>query len=265
VSSLSLAGASRYFGTALFTYSQTWKGSALSGFLGPLMYLGAIGFGLGSLVDTGGAQLGTVDGQALSYVVFLAPGLVAGTGMQIASGEAIFGTMAVMRWKRTFHTAVGTPLEPSDLALGHLAFCGLRGLLAALSYAVVIVLFGILGPVAALSTVLPATLTGLALSAPLIALMVLANSEQPMNAAQRFVVLPMFLFSGVFFPVSQLPGWLEPLAKLMPLWHGVELTRSWSLGLPSELGNVAHLLVLLGFIAGGFVLSMRTVPRRLRV
>jgi lipooligosaccharide transport system permease protein len=265
VSSLSVTGASRYFGTAVFTYSQTWKGSALSGFLGPVMYLGAIGFGLGSLVDTGGADLGVVDGQALTYVAFLAPGLVAGTGLQIASGEAIFGTMAALKWKRTFFTAAGTPLEPSDLALGHLAFCGFRGLVAALSYAVVIVLLGILGPVAALATVVPATITGLALSAPLIALMVLANSVQPMNAAQRFVVLPMFLFSGVFFPVSQLPDWLEPVAKLTPLWHGVELTRSWSLGLPSALGDVRHLLVLLGFIVVGFGVSTRTVSRRLRV
>ncbi len=265
MSSLSVAGASRYFGTQVFTYSQTWKGSALSGFLGPLMYLGAIGFGLGSLVDAGAADLGSVDGQALTYVAFLAPGLVAGTGLQIASGEAIFGTMAAMKWKRTFHTAIGTALEPSDLALGHLAFCGFRGLIAALSYAVVIVLFGILGPVAALATVVPATLTGLALSAPLIALMVLAKNEQPMNAAQRFVVIPMFLFGGVFFPVSQLPSWLEPVAKATPLWHGVELTRSWSLGVTSELGDLTHLLVLLGFIAFGFGLSMRTVPARLRV
>lgn len=261
---VSLTGAGRFLGTAWFQYRRTWRASVFSAFLGPLLYLGAIGFGLGSLVDTGDAGLGTgLDGRPLGYVAWLAPGLIAATAVQVGAGEAIFGTMAATKWRRTWFTAVSTPLAPGDLALGHLAMCGLRAGLAAVSYALVTVLFGILPPLRA-ALVVPAALLGaIALAAVVLAGMVLARSEQPMNAVQRFVVIPMFLFAGVFFPLSQLPGWLQAIAMATPLWHAVELARLAALGSPTAWGTWTHVAVLVGFVVVGVAVALRTFPRRL--
>lgn len=263
-SSVSLTGAARYVETSWFHYRLTWKASVFSGFLGPLLYLGAIGFGLGSLVDADTADLGQQAGEQLDYVAFLAPGLIAGTALQVGAGEAIFGTMAAVKWRRTWFTAVGTPLEPGDLAVGHLVWVGARGLLAALSYAVVTVLFGILSPLDALLVAGPATLGAIALGGLLMGWLVVAQNEHAMNAAQRFVVIPMFLFSGVFFPIQQLPGWLQPVAQVTPLWHSVELSRWIALDQPPTWSPWLHVAVLLAIVAVGLVLAFRNFPRRLQ-
>lgn len=260
---LSITGAARFFETSWFHYTLTWKASMFSAFLGPLLYLGAIGFGLGSLVDTDGANLGTSGGEQINYIAFLAPGLIAGTALQVGTGEAIFGTMAAIKWRRTWFTAVGTPLEPGDLAVGHLAWCGARGMIAALSYAIVTSLFGILSPLRALLTVVPATLGALALGGLVMSWLVTAQNEHAMNAAQRFIVIPMFLFSGVFFPITQLPGWLQPVAQVTPLWHAVELSRLVALGQPTAWVTELHVLALVAFIAVGLGLAFRNFPKRL--
>ena len=261
---VSLVGAGRMVETSWFEYRQTWRGSVFSAFLGPLLYLGAIGFGLGSLVDADAADLGRTTGT-LDYVTYLAPGLIAATAMQVGSNEAIFGTMAAVRWRRTWFTAVSTPLEPGDMAVGHLVWCGARALLAAASYGIVTVLFGILTPLQALSTLAPVTLGAMALCGLLMAWLVVAQNEHSMNAANRFIVIPMFLFSGVFFPIDQLPGWMQPIAQATPLWHAVELSRRTALGEPTTLASSTHVLVLVGVVAGGLLLSLRNFPRRLAV
>ena len=261
---VSVAGALRSLEAEWLTYRQAWRGSVFSSFLGPLLYLGAIGFGLGSLVEGDGDVLGTTaDGQPITYLLFLAPALVAATGVQIAAGEGIFGTMARTKWRRTWFTAVGTPLMPGDLALGHLLWIGVRGGLAALVYGLVAAALGAM-PVAA---VLPATgagvLGGIALGGLLTAWLVRASEEHMMNAAQRFIVIPMFLFSGVFFPVDQLPGWMAAVARATPMWHAVVLARAGALGTPAPWGSWTHVGSLVAFVLVGFVLSLRGFRRRL--
>lgn len=249
--------------TSWFQYRQTWRASVFSAFLGPLLYLGAIGFGLGSLVDSDAATLGSSGGEAVSYVSFLAPGLIAATALQVGAGEAIFGTVAATKWRRTWFTAVGTPLMPADMAVGHLLWTGVRGGLAAVVYALVTAALGILSPWRALAAVGPAVLGGLGLAALIMAGMVLSEDEGGMNAAQRFIVVPMFLFSGVFFPISQLPGWMQPVAQATPLWHGVELARLAALGQAPAWGVGGHLLAMVGFIVVGVALCLRNFPKRL--
>lgn len=258
----SLAGAGRFLESEWFTYRQTWRASVFSAFLSPLLYLGAIGFGLGSLVE-GGGSLGESGGEAVSYVTFLAPGLIAATGLQVGTGEAIYGTMAGVEWRKSFFTAVGTPLQPLDVALGHLGFTAVRGGLAALAYAVVTSLLGILSPLVALLAVLPAVLGGLALSSAVMSWIVITKNQHSINAAQRFIVIPMFLFSGVFFPITQLPGWMQPIAQATPLWHAVELARLVTLGQPSAWTPSLHVLFLVVFLAAGVAASARLFPRRL--
>lgn len=259
-----VARVGRIVETEWVNYRRTWKGTVWSAFLAPLLYLGAIGFGLGSLVETDGAQLGTSgSGEALDYVAFLAPGLVAATAMQVGSGEAIFGTMARVRWRRTWLTAVETPLMPADLALGHLVWLGVRATIAASAYALVIVLFGVLPPLQAAATVPVSVLGGMALGSLLASVLVRTSEDHAMNAAQRFVVIPMFLFSGVFFPISQLPGWMQVIAEATPLWHAVVLARRVALGVPTPWGVGVHLAVLVAVTLVGTWLMITGFRRRL--
>lgn len=254
----------RVLETEWINYRHTWKGTTASVFLGPLLYLGAIGFGLGSLVEGGGELGSTGAGEPLGYVAFLAPGLVAATAMQAGTGEAIFGTMARVRWRRTWQTAIGTPLMPADVAIAHAAWCGIRALIGAAAYAMVTAAFGIVSPWQALATVGPAVLGGLATATPLAAIMIRTTEEHAMNAAQRFVVIPMFLFSGVFFPLEQLPGWMQAIAKATPLWHAVGLARRVSLGTPTPWPATTHLAVLVVATLAGAALMVTGFRRRLR-
>lgn len=263
-SGISLAGALRSLEAEWLTYRQSWRGSIYSTILGPLLYLGAIGFGLGSLVEADGSALGTTgDGEPVTYLLFLAPALVAATGVQIAAGEGIFGTMMRTKWRRTWFTAVGTPLMPGDLALGQLLWLGARGGLAALVYALIAALLGAMPLAAALPAVGAGVLGGMALGIVLTAWLVRVSEEHMMNAAQRFVVIPMFLFSGVFFPVDQLPVWMATIARSTPMWHAVVLARSGALGTPAPWGAWTHVGVLLAFVVVGFVAATRGFQRRL--
>ena len=130
-------------------------------------------------------------------------------------------------------------------------------------YAIFTVVFGILEPLPALVTVGPAVLGGLGLGAVLAALLVVTTEEHMMNAAQRFVVIPMFLFSGVFFPITQLPGWMQAVAKATPLWHAVELSRWTALDVPSAWGAATHAAWLTGALVLGTLLCVRGFGQRL--
>lgn len=261
---ISVVGAMRSLETEWLTYRQAWRGSVFSSFLGPLLYLGAIGFGLGSLVEADNAQLGTMpDGTPVTYLAFLAPALVAATGVQVAAGEGIFGTMARTKWRRTWFTAVGTPLMPGDLALGHVLWVSARGGLAALVYALVAVALGAMPLGGTLPAVGAGVLGGMSLGALLTAWLVRSSEEHMMNAAQRFVVIPMFLFSGVFFPVDQLPGWMAAIARLTPMWHAVVLAREGAVGTPTPWGAWTHLGYLLVLVVVGFALAVTGFRKRL--
>jgi lipooligosaccharide transport system permease protein len=254
----------RVIETEWVNYRRTWRGSVSSAFLGPLLYLGAIGFGLGSLVEADGAGLGADgSGEPLGYVAFLAPGLIAATAMQVAAGEGIFGTMARLKWRRTWETAVETPLAPLDVALAHVVWCAFRAAIAAAAYALVTSLFGVLSPLQAVAAVVPATLGGVALAAPLFGVMARTTEEHMMNAMQRFVVIPMFLFSGVFFPVAQLPGWMQAIAMATPLWHAVVLARALALGTPTPWAAWVHVTVLVVVLVLGTAWAVRGLQRRL--
>lgn len=261
---ISVVGALRSVETEWLTYRQAWRGSVFSSFLGPLLYLGAIGFGLGSLVEADGAQLGTMpDGTPVTYLAFLAPALVAATGVQVAASEGIFGTMARVKWRRTWLTAVGTPLMPGDLALGHVLWLAARGGLAALVYALVAVALDAMPLRGTLPAVGAGVLGGMSLGALLTAWLVRTSEEHMMNAAQRFVVIPMFLFSGVFFPVDHLPGWMAAIARLTPMWHAVVLARQGAVGTPAPWGVWTHFGFLLVLAVVGFALAVGGFRKRL--
>ncbi|GAB2680457.1 ABC transporter permease [Thalassiella azotivora] len=245
------------------TYLRTWRGSVFTGFLSPLLYLAAMGYGLGALVDRGDAGGVLVAGEVVPYVLFVAPGVLAATAMQAAVGEATYPVMGAIKWQRQYHAMIASPLGVQDVALGHLAYLVVR---VAITSAVFVAVAAALGAFAswwALLALPAAVLTGTAFAASVYAFATAQENDQGFNVLFRFVVTPMFLFSGTFFPVDQLPGWLQPVAWVTPLWHGVELCRSLTLG-TVEVGPAAlHVAYLLLWVAGGVAVALRCLGRRL--
>lgn len=253
-------GALRVFESNLLGYRRTWRGSAVSTFLTPILYLTAMGLGLGSLVDRG---VGTAELE-VTYVAFLAPGLLAASAMQTGAGDATWPVMAGIKWRKTFAAKLATPVTVRDLVVGHLGWVTFRLALMGLWYAVVIRSFGIAPLDRTLLAVLPAVLVGLAFSGPLLAYTATVDDAQGLTNLFRFGITPLFLFSGTFFPVEQLPDVVQPLAVLTPLWHGAELVRGTVLGWPTAWPWWAHTAVLVGCLAVGGALAVRQLERRLK-
>jgi lipooligosaccharide transport system permease protein len=250
----------RAFRWWLAKYRRTWRGSIWSSVLNPVLYLGAMGLGLGTLVD----QHGTARLGGISYLAFLAPGLMAASAMQTAVGESLYPVFGALKWQRTYTAAVATPLRPADLFRGHLLFTAARLTMNMLIFLAVMAAFGVVASPWMLAGVPVAVLTGLAFAAPLEAFAVSRKNEQGFNVIFRFGVIPLFLFSGTFFPVTQLPAWIRPLAYLTPLWHGVALCRALNAGAPglAALGHVAYLAAVAGL---GLAAGQLTYRRRLHV
>jgi lipooligosaccharide transport system permease protein len=255
-------GVARVFEHRYLQYRRTFRASLFSSFLTPVLFLAAMGLGLGSYVDEGAA---TESIGGVPYLVFLAPGLLVATCMQSAAFEAAFPLMAGLRWSRIFHAMVAAPITARDVALGNLAWIGARLLLIATVFTLVIVAFGAAQSPLIVLAIPVGALTGLAFAAPIAALCATLKTPDKFNAVFRFGITPLFLFSGTFYPVESLPPFIQPLAWITPLWHGVALARGLSLGTIGEdpLMALVHVLFLLGVIVVGTVLAVRTVTAAL--
>ncbi|MGD0375164.1 MAG: ABC transporter permease [Streptosporangiaceae bacterium] len=245
----------------LTNYRRTWQGSIYSSVLNPLLYLGAMGLGLGALVDAHGqGRLGGV-----SYLAYLAPGLLAAAAMQTAMGESTYPILGSIKWLKTYQAAVASPLRPADLFHGHLLFTTLRLIMNSSIFLVVMAAFGAPRSYWVLAAVPVAVLTGLAFAAPIEAWAVTRTKDQSFAVIFRFGMIPLFLFSGTFFPIAQLPAWIRPVAYATPLWHGVALCRALSLGTADLAGALVHVAYLAVFAAAGIAVGRRTYRRRLYV
>lgn len=242
-------------------YRRTWRGSVISTFLNPVLYLLAMGVGLGKLVDQGS---GSSD-LAIPYLTFLAPGLLAATAMQTAAGDASYPVMAGIKWRKTFHAALATPIRVGDLVAGHLGWVTIRVTFVSVVYAAIMTAFGATSPLQGLLAVPPAVLTGAAFAAAVTAYTARLKDETGLSTLFRFGIVPLFLFSGTFFPISQLPDLVEPLAYATPLFHGVSLCRGLALGLPFEAHWAISVAYLAAWVAAGAWLSLRVMRRRLVV
>jgi lipooligosaccharide transport system permease protein len=241
-------------------YKRIWRGTAVTSVVTPVVYLLALGVGLGVFVDR---STDLPDG--ISYLEFVAPGLMAATAMQLASFESSWPVLSAIKWDRQYHAMLASPLRVRDVMLGHQAFLAFRLFTTATVYFVVIVAFGAVeSPLGVLA--IPVTvLVGLSFSAPLAAWAAHTETEVSFVAIFRFVILPMFLFSGTFFPISSLPAPLEVVAWLTPLWHGVTLCRDLTLGDLSPVAGLMHLGYLLACVTAGLIAARITYARRLVV
>jgi lipooligosaccharide transport system permease protein len=226
-------------------YKRTWKGSVITSFVQPLFYVAAMGVLLGGYVDKSGTA--SLEG-ASSYLDFVAPGLLAAQAMQVAAGEVMWPVMDAVKWHKTYFGMVATPLRASDVVAAHLTFVLFRIALTCGVFAVVLAPFGVYAsPAGAVVAFLASVLVGMAFAAPIYAYSAGARSEEGFALIYRLGVMPMFLFSGAFFPITNLSPPLEAVARLTPLWHGVDLARMATLGtfeLSVALVHVAYLTVL---------------------
>ena len=253
----------------LLVYRRSWRGSIFSSFLNPVLFLAAMGLGLGSLVDanaaagSAGAGASAASMAGITYLAFLAPGLLASTAMQTAAGESTFPVMAGLVWIKSFHGMTATPIRPSDVVIGKLTYIGIRLVLVVSVFYLVTVLFGAVTGPESLLAIPAAVLTGLAFAAPIAAYSATQKDANGFNALFRFGVIPLFLFSGTFFPITQLPELLQIVAVLTPLWHGVDLCRSLALGYAEPLPTAIHVLYLGTMATAGVAAAFVTFQRRL--
>jgi lipooligosaccharide transport system permease protein len=259
-----MAVALRVLVTEIVSFRRNWRGWIMSSLGNPIAFLAAMGLGLGSLVDEGAGSASLQVG----YVAFVASGLMAASAMQNGFGEGAWPVMAGLKWRKNYQAMMVTPVRPGDLLAGRLLWGTLNFGVNLLVYALVAVAFGALALRPALVAILPALLTGVAFQAISTGYTASLTSDTGLTNAYRFGVMPLFLFSGTFFPVSQLPGFLEAVAVATPLFHGVELTRK--LALP-ELGSPSvstmplwvHVTYLVVMLVVGAAWAARRLRQRL--
>ena len=244
----------------LVVYKRTWRGGLVFSFLSPVLFLTAMGIGLGSLIK-GGQQAASLGG--VSYLSFVAPGLLAATVMQVATAESMFPVMGGIKWFKTFHAMLATPIRVRDLVGGILIWTAFRLTLVATAYTLIVTAFGVTESITAVFAIPAAVLCGMAFAAPIAAFSATQENDQSFIVLFRMLVMPLFLFSGSFFPISRLPSALQTFARITPLWHGVDLCRSLILGTAGFGRSVLHVLYLCVWIVGGWLVCLRTFDRRL--
>jgi len=242
----------------MVVFARLWRSAVFSTFLAPVLFLAAMGLGLGSMVDE---HSGTVAG--LSYLVFVAPGLLVASAMQIAANESMWPVLGAVKWVKNFFATVATSITPGELVLGYVIWITLRAVLSSTVFLLVAALMGAVPSAWGVLAIPASALCAAAFCAPLAAYSVGLESDLAFPVIMRVGVLPLFLFSGTFFPISQLPDWLQPLAALSPLWHGVELARDATTGSFDLWADVLHVLVLVACLGAGLLWGRRAFARRL--
>jgi lipooligosaccharide transport system permease protein len=235
----------------LYVYKHGWI-VILSGFFEPLFYLLSIGFGLGALVGT----VPGPDGQPMPYQLFVAPALLASAAMNGAISESTFNFFFKLNYNKTFTSILSTPLSPGDVAVGELAWALIRGGLYAIGFMVVMVLLGLVVSPWVILAVPAALLVGFAFGAVGMAATSFMKTWQDFDLIQ-LVILPLFLFSATFYPLETYPEAPQWVVRVTPLYQGVDLIRSLTIGhiTPVLLVHVAYLAIM-GFI-GLWVVSRR--------
>lgn len=248
-----------YWATA---YRRTWKGSIFTSFLVPLFYVLAMGVLLGQFID---ARTVDLEG-ARSYLAFVAPGLVAAHAMQITMGETTWPVMGMIKWHRTYFAMTASPLAVADIVAAQLLFVTFRLATTCGVFLLVMAPFGVFESSVGVLLAWPVTvLVGLSFAGVFHAFSTSIKSETAFSILYRLLVIPLFLFSGAFFPITHLSAPLEWLARLTPLWHGVDLSRMLVLGDVRPGAATVHLCYLVALVVVGWVLAVWRLGKRLEV
>ncbi len=229
--------------------------SLLINFGEPFLYLLGLGYGLGLFIG---------DMMHMPYLTFLASGILASSAMNIASFEAMFSVYTRMIPQRTYEAILATPLEVSDILAGEMLWCATKAVINGAAILSVATLLGAVQSWTALWVLPIQFVVGLCFAGPALIMTALARGYDFFNYYATLVITPMFVLSGVFYPVSSLPPLLQGIVQFLPLTHAVDLIRPLVAGQPVT--NVAlHLGVLLAYGLAGYLVAVKLVRRRLLV
>lgn len=237
----------------LTVYKKTYKLNILPNFFEPVFFLLSMGFGVGAYIKI-------VDGQ--SYLAYIAPGLLASQAMMGSTYEVTYNCFVKMNFGRIYDAIMATPVNVEEVALGEILWSVTRGILYSWIFFTVLVPFGAV-PTATALLALPASVLVAAMFATIgLTFTALCPSIEMYSYYFTIFISPMFLFSGIFFPLSKMPAWVQAMARLSPLYHAVELCRGLFLGAWGW-PLLGHLGVVLGVTAVCFVLAVNLIRRKL--
>ena len=240
-----------------------WLGAIISvSFGNPIIYLLAIGIGVGSLVDsnTGGNGI-----YGVSYITFLAPALLATAAIQAAMDETSFPTLEGFLWNKSFYGMNSTQLTAGQIVDGIMIAAFVRAFLTSAAYLVVLWVFGAVTLAAMPLLFLVASFAGMSFGALMLAATSFVKEDEGFFAiVARFIVAPMFLFSGTFYPLEQMPVFLQWIGWISLLWHSTNFARSISFGLevPGWL-MIVHVSFLVISLVAGMIIARRQFASRL--
>jgi lipooligosaccharide transport system permease protein len=228
----------------------------------PVLYLVSIGLGVGAYIDKNTGGMG-VDG--VSYITFLAPALLATAAIQGAIDESVYPTLEGFKWNKIFFSMNSTPLSGNHIAMGVFLNSLIRVIFTAVIYWFVMLAFGVLESPRAWLAIFTAVMAGAAFGALMQALAgMLENEDIFFTVLQRFVIMPLFLFSGTFYPLTNMPIFLQWIGWISPLWHATELGRWLTYGHEiSSLMLYTHFIFLNSLLLIGIIASRRIFTRRL--
>jgi len=241
-----------------FRVMRSYTGTVVVAGIGnPLIYLYALGVGLATIVDT--------DLDGVSYLVFVAPALLASAAITVASEEFTYPIMLGYKWNPTFTGMSASPLRPTQIVDGIVISVAVRMTVNLVLFFALILVFGAAPSPIAFLSIVAGLLGGLAFGAVLMGYTsTLEEDTGQLAMVMRFVVLPMTLFSGTFFPLSTFPIWLQWIGWISPLWHSTELARVFSYGYAEPIWlTIVHVAYLAVLIVVGWAWSRRIAVRRL--
>ena len=241
----------------LTVYKKSWKVSFIPPLLEPLLYIAAFGLGLSGLIGDVSYQ-----GKAISYVDFVVPALLATTIMYNGFFETSYNSFVRMYYQKTFDAMMATPLTMPEIITGEIAWAATKSVLSAALMLPVLSAFGLLSYPASLLVLPLSILGGLAFGATGMFFTSIVRGIETFNLPVFLFITPMFLFSGTFFPLDQLPAWAQGVALFLPLTHLVLLARAATLGLWSAILPFS-LLYLVVYTLVFFPLALTKMEKRL--
>lgn len=239
-------------------YRKIWRGGVFFSFLTPLLFLTAMGIGVGSLIPRGSPAL-----QGFTYLQFFASGMLAAVCMQAGSFEASFPILAKIAWQRNYEAILATPLRVRDLVRGELVWFAFRLTTISVAFYGVMFIFDVPVGQASFFAIPAGVLTGLGFAAAVMSYSANQKDAGSFNGLFRFVVNPLFLFTGAFFPIERLPLPLRVVVYMTPSYHGIRLSRGYILGTITPLAATVHWAALAAFFVVAATCAHIFLSRRL--